>query len=80
MILLPPKIPLLIDFRINSLAPGGCAGNVKLVMFISKIDIMNISCETALRYMPQKFTDDQSTLVQVMAWCLTAPSQNLKNY
>ena len=34
----------------------------------SRIYILNVSCEIALRWMPQDLTDDKSTLVQVMAW------------
>ena len=33
------------------------------------IDGWGISCEIALIWMSLDFTDDQSTLVQVMAWC-----------
>ena len=36
-----------------------------------------ISYEIALRRMPQDFTDDKSTLVQVMAWCRQAASHYL---
>ena len=36
-----------------------------------------ISYEIALRWMPLDLTDDKSTLVQVMAWCQTAPSHYL---
>ena len=32
------------------------------------MNILSISCENALRWMSQDFTDDWSTLVQVMAW------------
>ena len=31
--------------------------------------MLSISCEIALRYMPQDLTDDKSKLVQIMAWC-----------
>ena len=37
-----------------------------------------ISCEIALIWMSLNFTDDQSTLVQVMAWCRQATSHNLR--
>ena len=40
-------------------------------------DVWGISCKIALRWMPLDLTDDKSTLVQVMAWCLTAPSHYL---
>ena len=36
------------------------------------IDGWGISCEIALIWMSLDFTDDQSTLVQVMAWCRQA--------
>ena len=41
------------------------------------IDGWGISCKITLRWMPLDLTDDKSTLVQVMAWCLTAPSRYL---
>ena len=36
-----------------------------------------LSCEVALRWMSLDFTDDKSTLVQVMAWCRQATSHYL---
>ena len=62
--------------QINSLAPGRCGCNVKLVIFklTSRVHILSIWCEIALRWMPLDFTDDKSTLVQVMAWCRQATS------
>ena len=64
---------------VNTLAPGRCGCNLKLVIFkhTSRVDILSISCEIALRWMPQDFTDDKSTLVQVMAWCRQATSHYL---
>ena len=41
------------------------------------IDGWGISCEIALIWMSLDFTDDQSTLVQVMAWCRQATSHYL---
>ena len=41
------------------------------------IDGWGISYEIALIWMPMDFTDDQSTLVQVMAWCRKATSHYL---
>ena len=38
-----------------------------------------IYCEAALRYMSLDFTDDNSTLVQVMAWCRQATSHYLSS-
>ena len=39
--------------------------------------LKHISCEIALIWMSPDFADDQSTLVQVMAWCRQAPSHYL---
>ena len=41
------------------------------------IDGSRICCESAPIWMSLDFTDDQSTLVQVMAWCRQATSHNL---
>ena len=41
------------------------------------IDGWGISCEIALIWMSVDFTDDQSILVQVMAWCRQATSHYL---
>ena len=41
------------------------------------IDGWGISCEIALIWMSLDFTDDQSTLVQIMAWCHQATSHYL---
>ena len=41
------------------------------------IDGWGISCEIALIWMSLDFMDDQSTLVQVMAWCHQATSHYL---
>ena len=48
-----------------------------IFQIISVIDGWVISCELALRWMSLDVTDDQSTLVQVMAWCLQATSHYL---
>ena len=40
-------------------------------------DGWGISCKIALRWMPLDLTDDKSTLIQVMAWCLQATSHYL---
>ena len=52
-----------------ALAPGKFEWYFKYVIFkqILVIDGWGISCEIALIWMPLDFTDDQSTLVQVMA-------------
>ena len=46
----------------------------KRILFITDWDI---SSEIALRLMSLDFTDDKSTLVQVMAWCRQATSHYL---
>ena len=61
---------------------GDVAVNLKLVTFklISRIDIWSISCEITLRWIPQHFRNDKSTLVQLMsstAWCHQATSHYL---
>ena len=58
----------------NSLAPGKFEWNFRHVIFkqILVIDGWGIFCEIALMWMSLDFTDDQSTLVQVMAWCRQA--------
>ena len=63
----------------NTLAPGIFEWNFRYIIFkqISVIDGWGISCEIALIWMSLDFTDDQSTLVQVMAWCHQATSHYL---
>ena len=63
----------------NSLAPGKFEWNFRyvIVKWILVIDGRGISCEIALIWMSLDFTDDQSTLVQVMAWCHQATSHYL---
>ena len=67
---------------VNLLAPGKFEWNFRYVIFnwILVIDCWDTSwqsCETVLIWMPQDFTDDQSTLFQVMAWCRRATSHYL---
>ena len=64
---------------INSLAPRKFECNFRYVIFksILVIDSWGISCEIALIWMSLDFTDDQSTLVQIMAWCRQATSHYL---
>ena len=56
---------------LNSLAPGRCLSNLKSTIF--KLIILNssmdIHCEIAFRWMQDYLTNEQSTLVQVIAWC-----------
>ena len=67
---------------INSLAPGKFEWNFRQVIFKQILVIVGwgISSETALIWMSLDFTDDQSTLVQVMAWCHQATSHYLSQY
>ena len=55
--------------------------NFRYVNFkqILVIDGWGISCEIALIWMSLEFTDNQSTLVQVMAWCRQATSHCLSH-
>ena len=64
---------------VNSLAPGRSECDSENVIFILVllIGIFRSSHDNALRWMPQDLTDDQSTLVQVMAWCRQATSHYL---
>ena len=56
---------------LNSLAPGKFESNFRYVIFkrISVTDGWGISCEITIIWMSLDFTDDQSTLVQVMGLC-----------
>ena len=67
---------------VNSLAPGKFDWNFTHVIFkqVLAIDGWGISCEIALMWMSLDFTDDQSTLVQVMDWCRQAPSHYLSQW
>ena len=64
---------------VNSSATGKFEWNIIYVIFkhILVIDCWVISCEIALIWMSLDFTDDQSTSVQVMAWCRQATSHYL---
>ena len=64
---------------INSLAPGRSECDFPTVIFnrVLLIGIFRSSYDNALRWMPQDLTDDQATLVQVMAWCRQATSHYL---
>ena len=44
------------------------------------MDILSISPEIALWWMPRDFTDNKSALAQVMAWCRQATSHYLNQY
>ena len=68
--------------KFNSLAPGRCGCNFKLVIFklIPKIVMFRISCEIALRWIPEDLVNGKSTLVQIMAWCLQATNHYLNQW
>ena len=59
----------------NSLAPGRFKVNFRWVK--SAVNGWGISCENALIWVSLDHTYDQSTLVQVMAWCRQATSHYL---
>ena len=65
--------------KFNSLAPRWSGCNFKSVIFtlVLLIGIFKSSYDNAISWMPQDFTDDESTLVQVMAWCRQATSHYL---
>ena len=67
------------EVELNSLAPGKFEWNFRYVIFkwILMTDGWGISCEIALVSLSLNFTDDQATLVQVMAWCCQATIQNV---
>ena len=46
--------------------------NVNFFQHILMIDISSISSEIIFRWIPQAFTDEKSTLIQVMNWCCQA--------
>ena len=62
-------------YFLNSLAPGKFECNFQ--MDFSDWWFWGRSCEIALIVMSLDFTDHQSTLVQVMAWCRQATSHYL---
>ena len=66
-------------FSINSLSSEKYGSNSKSLYFKPIILENSLSShrEIALRWMPQNLTDQKSTLVQLMAWCLMAPSHYL---
>ena len=61
---------------VGSLTPGKFEWDFRYVIFkwILVIDGWGISSEIVLIWMSLDYTDDQSTLVHVMAWCRQAPS------
>ena len=84
------KVTVLVCFRegwygvtrnqwVNSFAPGKFGWNLWHIILkqILVIDDWGISCEIALIWMSLDFIDEQSTLVQVMAWLSQATSHYL---
>ena len=65
--------------EINSLAPRrpGCHFKTAIFNLVQSIGIFTSSNDNALRWMPRDLTDDNSTLVQVMAWYRQATSHYL---
>ena len=63
----------------NSLAPGRFECNSKSVIFtlFLLIGIFRSYNDKAISWMAEDFTDDKSTLVQVMAWCRRSKSYYL---
>ena len=63
----------------NSLALGKFEWKFRYIIFkrILLIDGWGISCKNSLIWMSLDFTDNQSTWVQVMAWCRQAASHYL---
>ena len=47
----------------------GCIIKLVICVLLASVYILSISCEIALKWKSQPLTDDQSTLVQVMACC-----------
>ena len=68
-----------LSWYLNSLAPGKFEWNFRHLIFkqILVTAGWGISREIAMIWMSLDFTDDQSTLVPVMAWCRQAPSHYL---
>ena len=64
---------------VNSLAPGRPRCHFKTAIFnlVLLTGIFTLSKDNVLRWMPRDLTDDNSTLVQVMAWCRQATSHYL---
>ena len=73
------NLKVVIGLELKLIGPGEFECNFRNVIFkrILVIDGWGISCEIALIWMSLDFTDDQSTLVQVMAWCCQATSHYL---
>ena len=58
----------------NSLAPGRCVRNFRSMIFIAQNSSTGTLSQITLRWMPQNFTNEQWTLIRVMAWWCQATS------
>ena len=56
------------ELYFNPLSPGSCKFISVIFQVMLWIDISSTSCKIAVRWMPLKSTDHESTLFQVMAW------------
>ena len=76
------SLPGISEATLNSLAPGRCGCNFKIIIFklIPWTDISCAACKIVVRRIPQNSSDDESTLVQVMAWCRQAKSHYLSQW
>ena len=63
---------------VNSLISGEYGYYLELVIFelISRIDFLSISCENAMKQMPQDLNDHKLTLIQVICHYRTSPGCN----
>ena len=69
-----------VNYPLYSLVLGKFEWNFRYVIFkwILVIVGFGVSCEIALLLISLDFTDDESILVHVMAWCRQAPSHYLR--
>ena len=67
---------------INTLATGRCGKYFKSVTseHMLWIKLRSVSCDVALRWMPQNTFDDKSTLVKEMPYCLMSTSHSLNQW
>ena len=67
--------------QLNSLGPGKCSSNLKNMISDSMYRIeARVFTAIVLRWMPQHLTNENSTLVQVMAWCHQATCHYLSQW
>ena len=67
-------MPLLTCWSFQSLELRNRYEECWWVSALDNVKFMSNCCEISLVWMPQNTVDDYSPLVQIMAWCLTAPS------